>query len=106
MLVKTTRTGAGDGAALITAAASERLRIGSYIFLQLLEAGPITILLKFDAVAIHSPILLSSVASGVVLKLPEQTSPLGANLYVNLSASDIDVSVTIEVERRARFSAE
>ena len=106
MLVKTTRTGAGAGTALITAAASERLRIGQYIFLELLEAGTITVILKFDAVAIHSPILLSSDVPGVVLKLPEQTSGLGASLYADLSANDIDVSVTIEVERRARFSAE
>lgn len=99
MLVTTTRAGAGDGTALITAGASERLRIGDYIFLQLLEAGPITVVLKFGSTVIHSPILLSSAVPGVVLNIPHQHSALAAALYVNLSANDIDVSVTIDVDK-------
>lgn len=99
MLVSTTRTGSGDGTALITAGAAERLRIGAYIFLELLEAGPITVVLKFGAAAIHSPILLQSVGTGIVLQIPDQYSALAAALYVNLSANDIDVSVTIDVDR-------
>lgn len=99
MLIPTTRTGAGAGTALATAAANERLRIGDYIFLQLLETGPITVVLKFDSTAIHSPILLDSVGMGVVLRLPEQISAKGAALYVDLSAGDIDVSVTIDVDK-------
>lgn len=99
MLVATTRTGSGDGTALATAGASERLRIGDYIYLQLLETGPVTVLLKFGSTSLHSPILLSSDVPGVVLKLPEQISAQAAALYVNLSANDIDVSVTIDVDR-------
>ena len=106
MLVPTTRTGAGAGTAIITAAEGERLRVGKYVFLQLLETGPITVVLKFGTTAIHSPILLNEVGLGVVLTFPEQTSAAGASLYVDLSANDIDVSVTIDVERRARFSVE
>ncbi len=98
MLKFTTRTGAGAGTALITAGASERLRIGDYVFLQLLETGTITAVLKFDAAAMHSPILLDGTAMGVVLKIPEQVSAKGAALYVDLSANDLDVSVTIDVD--------
>lgn len=99
MLVTTTRAGSGDGTALITAAAGERLRIGDYIFLQLLETGPITVVLKFGSTAIHSPILLQNVGDGVVLELPHQVSAQAAALYANLSANDIDVSVTIDVDK-------
>lgn len=98
MLKFTTRTGAGAGTALITAGASERLRIGDYIYLQLMETGTITVVLKFDAAAIHSPILLDQTAFGVALKIPEQISAKGAALYVDLSANDLDVSVTIDVD--------
>ena len=106
MLVQTTRAGSGAGTAIITAAAGERLRIGKYIFLQLLETGPITVVLKFGDAVIHSPILLQDVSMGTILTFPEQTSVAGAALYVDLSANDIDVSVTIDVERRARFATE
>lgn len=99
MLVATTRTGAGAGTALVTAGASERLRIGDYIYLQLLETGPITVHIKFGETSLHSPILLSSDVPGVVLKWPEQISAKGAALYVDLSANDIDVSVTIDVDK-------
>ncbi len=99
MLVSTTRTGSGDGTALITAGAAERLRIGDYIFLELLEPGQVTVVLKFGSTVIHSPILLSSAVPGVVLELPEQISAQAAALYVNLSANDIDVSVTIDVDK-------
>lgn len=95
----TTRTGAGNGTAIATAAAGERLRIGDYVFLQALDAGPITVILKFGDTEIHSPILLQNVESGVVLKFPPQTSGQAEALYVNLSANDIDVSVTIDVQR-------
>lgn len=99
MLVTTTRAGSGDGTALVTAGASERLRIGRYIYLQLLETGPITVVLKFGSATIHSPILLQSVGDGVVLNLPDQDSALAAALYANLSANDIDVSVTVDVQK-------
>lgn len=99
MLVATTRAGSGDGTALVTAGASERLRIGDYIYLQLLETGPITVVLKFDSTVLHSPILLQSVGDGVVLKLPGQISAKAAALYANLSANDIDVSVTVDVDK-------
>ncbi len=59
MLYKTTRTGSGAGTAVVTAASSERLSIGQYIFLQLLEAGPIAVVLKFGSTPIHSQILLT-----------------------------------------------
>lgn len=99
MLYKTTRTGSGAGTAIATAAAGERLAIGSYLFFELLEAGPVTIVLKFGSTAIHSPILLNDVATGLILVLPQQTSAKGEALYVDLSADNIDVSVTIDVER-------
>ena len=99
MLISTTRTGSGDGTALATAGANERLRIGDYIFLELLETGPITVVLKFGAAAIHSPILLRAGGIGIAIKIPHQYSALGAALYVHLSADDIDVSVTIDVDK-------
>ena len=58
MLKCTTQTGAGAGTALITAGAAQRLRVGEYVYLQLMETGTITAVLKFDSTAIHSPILL------------------------------------------------
>ncbi len=99
MLIPTTRTGSGAGTALATAGASERLRIGEYLFLQLLETGPITVVLKFDATAIHSPILLNEVGLGVIIELPTQISAKGAAFYVDLSANDIDVSVTVDIDK-------
>lgn len=99
MLVKTTRTGSGAGTALITADSDERLSVGQYIFLQLLESGSVTVVLKFGSTAFHSPILLDGTGSGVVLTIPQQTSAKGEALYVDLSANDLDVSVTIDVER-------
>lgn len=99
MLKFTTRAGAGDGTALITAAAGERLRIGDYVFLQLMEAGEITVILKFGSTQVHSPILLKDASMGTVLKFPHQTSAPGEALYVNLSANDIDVSVTVDVDK-------
>lgn len=71
----------------------------SIFFLQLLETGPITVVLKFGSTAIHSPILLNEVGAGVVLSFPEQTSAKGEALYVDLSAENIDVSVTVDVVR-------
>lgn len=99
MLIKTTRTGIGAGTALITAASGERLSVGQYVFLQLLETGSVTVVLKFGSTAIHSPFLLNEVGVGVVLSFPEQTSAKGEALYVDLSADSLDVSVTIDVLR-------
>ena len=99
MLYKTTRTGSGAGTAIATAASGERLSVGSYIFLELLEAGPIIVNLKFGSTAFHSPILLNDSATGVILILPQQISAKGEALYVELSEDNIDVSVTIDVER-------
>ncbi len=101
MLIKTTRTGSGVGIAMATAASEERLSIGSYVFLELLEAGPIIATLKFGSTAIHSPILLNDSATGVILVFPQQVSAKGEALYVELSEDNIDVSVTIDVERFA-----
>lgn len=98
MLIVTTRTSSGAGTALITAAENERLQVGAYCYLQMLEVGPVTVLLKFDDVVIHSAILLQDVAMGCVLRFPLQTSEPGAALYIDLSGN-IDVSVTIEVAR-------
>lgn len=81
-----TRNTPGDGDAIVTAGASERLSIGDFVQFQLNEAGPCTLLLKYNSTTIYS-VTLQSAGDGVALPIPNQVSAPAAALYVNLSAA-------------------
>lgn len=88
---------AGNGTAVVTAAADRRLKIGKFIQLQLNAAGPQTVILKFGSTAKYS-VTFQNAGDGIVLQnLPEQWSADGEALYVNVSAS-IAVGYVIDVE--------
>ena len=84
MLYIGTRNTSGDGTAIATAGATERVRVRR-IQLQLTEStGPVTVLLKLASMTIYQ-VLLANQGDGVVFDLAGVTGALGADLYVNLS---------------------
>lgn len=101
MLYKTTRLGAGAGTAIVTATSTEKLSVGKYVFIQLLSAGPVTVVLKLGTTAIHSPILLSIDVPAVAWQFPEQLGARGEGFFVDLSVDGVSVSVTADVEKIA-----
>jgi hypothetical protein len=92
-----TRNTSGNGDAIITAGATERLRLGNFVQLQLNEAGPCTVLLKFGSTTIYS-VTLQSAGDGVVVTLPAQVSALADPLYINLSAAKA-VGYVVDIDK-------
>lgn len=91
-----TRNTSGDGSAIATAGATERVRVRT-VQLQLTDStGPVTVLLKLAAVTIYQ-VLLAEQGSGVVFDLGGVAGAKGADLYVNLSAAK-EVSYVIDAE--------
>lgn len=102
MLYIGSRGTAGAGTAIVTAGASERIRVYGHFFLQIAETGDVTVIPKFvvgeDSSKVHVDIILgSSDTTGVLLDLPMQVSPLGASLHLDLSDA-IDVNYTIQAD--------
>ncbi|MBP8292322.1 MAG: hypothetical protein KAX65_06085 [Caldilineaceae bacterium] len=80
----------------MAAAAGQILQLNGYLFLQLAQAGPVTVLVKLGSVIIHSVRLVND-GDGVVLTLPVQKSSAAASLYINLDGAKA-VVYTIDVE--------
>lgn len=102
MLYIGSRGTSGDGTAIVTAGAGERIRVHGHFFLQIAETGDVTVIPKFvvgeTSSKVHADIILgSSDVKGVLMDIPMQTSPLGASLHLNLSDA-IDVNYTIQAD--------
>ena len=101
MLYKGNRNTSGDGSAIFTAGAAQYAILRGYVFLQITETGPVSVILKFiknaSSVQIHSTIKLVSDGDGVVLELPVVASVAGAALHINLDAAK-SVNYTIDVD--------
>lgn len=80
-----TRSTSGDGSAVASAGAAERLKLGEFIQLQLTVAGPVTVVLKLGSTT-HYTVLLQNAGDGVILhRIPPIIGQLGEDLYVDLS---------------------
>lgn len=85
--IRGVRDTAGGGTAVATAGATERIRIGRFIQLQLKEAGPVDVLLKLGDTT-HYSVLLESTSQGIVLDdIPGMTGERGEDLTIDLSAA-------------------
>lgn len=93
-----TRNTAGNGTALATANAGQKLRIGKFILLQLkATVGPVTALLKFGSTTVL-PLHMTVQGDGLVLvDVPPMVSAAGDSLYLNLS-DDKEVMYKIYVD--------
>lgn len=86
------RATSGVGTAIYTPdPITESIRFGPFVQLQLNEAGPVVIILKFGKDGTYTTfykVTLQSAGDGVLLTdFPVQTSKRGESLYVDLSSS-------------------
>lgn len=80
-----TRNSSGNGSAVATAGASERLKLGDFIQLQLTAVGPVTIVLLLGSTQVYSVLLQNAGEAVILQRIPPIVGQLGEDLYVDLS---------------------
>ncbi len=102
-LYKGTRnTTVGNGTAIVTAGATERLRLNGLMKIQAKEAGPINALLQFVKsgsadVTVYEVFAVDSGNGEIVHPLPLHVSEPGASLHIDIDVAKV-VAYAIDVD--------
>jgi len=96
-LYRGNRATSGDGTAIVTAAAGFRLKLNGFFKVQLLETGPVTLLLKCGSTTVYSAYMVDAGDGELMADFPLTYSGEAEALYVNLSAAkSVDYAINVE----------
>jgi hypothetical protein len=98
----TRNTTTGNGTAIVTAGATQRLRVNGFLKIQAKESGTINALLQFvksgsSDVTIYSVYMDADVRGEIIDKLPLHVSEPGASLHIDIDVAKI-IAYAIEVD--------
>ena len=92
----------GNGSAIVTAGATQRLKLNGFLKIQAKEAGPINALVQYvksgaDDVTVYEVYMANNGGGDIVDKVPLFVSEPGAALHIELDVAKV-IAYVIEVD--------